>query len=96
MKVIARNNGCDGTNKEGKGLKEGKSYDVIEWSYQDVIGHWVSRTDRFTNPKEPRFFIKVLNERGDEKDYWNDHFLSNVEIRDIKLTSLLEQNGKNS
>ena len=92
MKVIARNNGLilqkwDGTT-ERQGLKEGKVYDVIEWSYQDEPGHWVVRTDNFLNPKESKLFIKVLNEFGRQTNYWNDYFLSSEEIRERKLKEL--------
>lgn len=100
MKVIARNNGPyydTGTvrhpAKERRGLLEGKVYDVIEWSYQDHNirpGHWVNRTDDFINPKEPRFWIKVINEDGVKHTYWNDYFLSSEEVRCIKLEEILE------
>ena len=94
MKVIAKNDGpifqkWDGTT-ERQGLKEGKEYDVIEWAYQDEPGHWVVRTDGFLNPKEPKLFIKVVNEFGRQADYWNDYFLSSEEMREIKLMSLLD------
>ncbi len=92
MKAIARNNGpilekWDGTT-ERRGLKEGKVYDVIEWAYQDEPGHWVVRTDSFANPKQPKFFIKVVNEFGRAADYWNDYFLSSEEMREMKLNDL--------
>ena len=95
MKVIAKNNGpifekWDGT-RERQGLKEGKVYDIIEWAYQDEPGHWVVRTDtdNFLNPKETKFFIKVVNEFGKQADYWNDYFLSSEEMRERKLNRLL-------
>ncbi len=92
MKVIARNNGPLNDLRIREGLIEGKEYDVVRWSYQDhniKPGYWVTRTDDFINPKEPRFFIKVINENGVEHDYWNDYFLSSEEVRDMKLEELL-------
>lgn len=98
MKVVARNNG-PWVNKNGlkdkytlrSGLRRGKVYNVIKWSYQDhniAPGHWVNRTDNFTNPKEARFWIRVINEDGIEHDYWNDYFLSSEEVRELKLEEL--------
>jgi hypothetical protein len=94
MKVIARNNGPWSPDKNGslrKGLIEGKTYDVIKWSYQDhniSPGYWINRTDDFLNPREAKFYIKVINEDGIEHDYWNDYFLSSAEMRDYKLEQL--------
>lgn len=94
MKVIAVNNGplhlnYDGS-KERRGLIKGKEYDVISWSYQKPTGHWVKRTDtdNFVNPEKPSFFIKVINEDGQEHEYWNDYFLSTEEMREIQLNEL--------
>lgn len=91
MKVIARNNGpfyenYDGT-RERIGLKEGKSYDVIEWSKHDGV-KWVSYTSDFVNPKNFCFFIKVINESNIIMRYWNDYFLSSEEVRDFKLNQI--------
>ena len=93
MKVIARNDGpqiINGVHQVGslKALKTGKEYDVIEWSYQDRPGNWINRTDNFINPKDPKFYIKVINEQGRKANYWNDYFLSNEEIRNEKLEKL--------
>lgn len=96
MKVIARTYDFDRLSLIN--LKEGKVYDVI--SYQERIATSYNprfpnvpgtsiRTDDFINPKEPRFFIKVINENGIEHDYWNDYFLSSEEVRDMKLEELL-------
>jgi hypothetical protein len=103
MIVIARNDGpfhvkWDGT-KERKGLREGKEYQVISWSYQDHSiqpGHWVVRTEYFMNPKNPEFFIRVINEDGIEADFWNDYFLSSEEIRDIKLKEVLNEKDRST
>lgn len=97
MIVIARNSGpfyedFKG-NKERRGLIEGKVYDVIQWAYQDHSispGHWVTRTDNFSNPKEAKFFIKVINEDGIAHDYWNDYFLSSEEMRDYRIDNILK------
>lgn len=94
MIVIARNNGpfyedFKG-NKERRGLIEGKAYDVIRWSYQDDSGYWVIKTDNFSNPKEAKFFIKVINEDGIAFDYWNDYFLSSEEMRDYRIDDILK------
>jgi hypothetical protein len=93
MIVIARNNGpiyeIDGS-RERRGLIEGKEYTVIEWSYQDTSGSWIKRKDDFVNPKEPKFFIKVVNEDSITHDYWNDYFLSSKEIRHIKIDKILQ------
>ena len=88
MKVIARNNGPKSQGKHDGSLKEGKEYNVIEWAYQDHPGHWVIKNTDFINPTNPKFFIKVINEFGDEADYWNDYFLSATEIREYKLEKL--------
>lgn len=93
MIVVARNNGLSYDSIERGGLKEGKVYDVIQWSYQDHTispGHWINRNDDFLNPKEPKFFIKVINEYGEESEYWNDYSLSSEEMRDIKIDKILE------
>lgn len=95
MKVIAVNNGTFYFNSNGieerRGLIKDKEYDVISWSYQKPIGHWIIRTDtdNFVNPKKPKFFIKVINEDGQEHDYWNDYFLSTDEMRELKLNEIL-------
>ena len=95
MKVIARNNGpifkkWDGS-EERRGLKKGKIYDVIHWSYQKPLGVWIFETKDFINPREPKFFIKVVNENGNEAVYWNDYFFSGEEIRDVKISKLLNE-----
>ena len=100
MIVVARNNGplCDNYDghKERTGLLEGKEYNVISWAYNN--GRRFTETDidsglkgvgYFANIKEPRFFIKVINEYGIEHDYWNDYFLSSEEFRDMKLNQIL-------
>jgi hypothetical protein len=73
---------------ERRGLIQGKSYQVISYSKQED-GIWYSLTGEFINPKEARFFIKVVNEEGIEADYWNDYFLSTEEMREIKIDKLL-------
>lgn len=93
MKVIARNNGpfyqdFKG-NKERRGLIEGKAYDVVEWSVHNG-GKWVAQSGDFINPKEAKFFIKVINEDGIAHDYWNDYFLSSKEMRDYKIEKILK------
>lgn len=95
MIVIARNNGPFAINSNGgpferKGLKEGKAYEVIQWSYQIPTGAWITKTKDFLNPRDYRFFIRVINEYGIEHDYWNDYFLSSKEIRDIKIDNILK------
>jgi hypothetical protein len=105
MIVVARNNGplydnYDG-HKERSGLLEGREYKVISWSYNksNHNGRIFTETDidsglkgsgYFANIKEPRFFIKVINEDGIEHDYWNDYFLSSEELRDIKIDKILQ------
>lgn len=94
MIVIARNNGplyenWDGS-KERRGLVKGKEYEVIFRTYNQN-GYVFTKTNDFLNIKEPRFFIRVINEDGVEHDYWNDYFLSNDEIRDIKIKKLLNE-----
>lgn len=91
MKVIARNNGPlyknpDGT-RERRGLIEGKTYQVIEWAKHNGVT-WVPQKGDFLIPKEPKYFIKVINEWGQAHDYWNDYFLSAEEMRDLKLNKL--------
>jgi hypothetical protein len=98
MKVIARNNGPYSENYDGsksrKGLIKGKSYDVIEWAYRNQNGHsFIKRTDDFINPKEYKFYIKVINEDGIPHDYWNDYFLSSQELRDAKIDEILLEEG---
>lgn len=91
MIVIARNNGPwynDILGKDRKDLLEGNSYTVIERSYRNNRGHWVVKTGNFINPRESKFFIRVINENGFVNDYWNDYFLSTDEMRDIKLEEL--------
>jgi hypothetical protein len=94
MIVIARNNGpfyekFDGL-KERRGIIENKEYNVISWAYNQN-GEWFIETDDFINIKEPKFYIRIINEDGFEHDYWNDYFLSNEEIRDIKIENLLNE-----
>ena len=94
MIVVARNNGplCDNYegHKERTGLLEGKEYNVISWAYNN--GRRFTETDidsglkgvgYFANIKEPRFFIKVINEYGIEHDYWNDPTLREFKIKMI-------------
>lgn len=91
MKVIARNNGPKLQYRRIDLLIKGKVYDVIRWSYQDhsiMPGYWVNRTDDFINPKDPKFWIRVISEDGIEHDYWNDYFLSSLEMRELKLEEL--------
>ena len=98
MIVIARNNGPIYENWDGsierRGLVKGKEYEVIFWTYSlvpDKNGYVFTETTDFINIKETRFFIRVINEDGVEHDYWNDYFLSNDEIRDIKIKNLLNE-----
>ena len=91
MIVIARNNGpIYKGSEERRGLKEGKYYDVIQWSYQNTLGVWITETKDFINPKEPKFYVKVINEDGISHDYWNDYFLSSKEMRDYKIDNILK------
>ena len=66
MKVIARNNGSYKQdayfNIVREGLIQGKEYTVVKWSYQDnsiALGHWVNRTDNFSNPSKTKFYITI-------------------------------------
>lgn len=90
MKVIARNNGPFvevGNIKIRQGLLQGREYEVIEWSYSKN-SQWVKRTDDFINPREAKFFIKVINAYGQPASFWNNYFLSTEEVRDLKLVEL--------
>lgn len=93
MIVVARNNGpfyedFNG-NRRRSGLIEGKAYDVVEWVVHNDT-KWITQSGDFINPKEPMFFVKVLNEDGILHDYWNDYFLSSKEMRDIKIDNILQ------
>ena len=81
MIVVARNN--------GRGLIEGKVYDVVEWAAHNGI-KWITQSGDFINPKEPIFFVKVINEDGVLYFYRNDYFLSSKEMRDIKIDKILQ------
>jgi hypothetical protein len=98
MIVIARNNGPiyknpDGSSEERRGLIQGKSYQVVEWAKHNG-NNWVKQSSNLVNPKEAKYFIKVINEWGQAHDYWNDYFLSDEEmktlIRDNKLNQILK------
>lgn len=86
MKVIAKSI----ISRPGE-LISGKEYDVIKCLYKDSQSYnfWKG-DDNFFNPDQPSFFIRVINENGEEYDYWNDYFLSTSEIRDIKLSNIIE------
>ena len=78
MIVIARNNGpIYKGSEERRGLKEGKSYNVIQWSYQNPSGVWITETKDFINTKEPKFYVKVINEDGIAHDYGNNYYIKN-------------------
>ena len=92
MIVVARNNGPfyeEFNGNRRRGLIEGKTYDVVEWAAHNGT-KWITQSGDFINPKEPMFFVKVLNEDGILHDYWNDYFLSSKEMRDIKIDNILQ------
>lgn len=89
MILIARNNGPKFEDGERRGLIQGKSYQMVSWRTQEDANSWSDSTGEFINPKEPRFFIKVVNEEGRVADYWNDYFLSTEEMREMKIKELL-------
>ncbi len=40
------------------------------------------------NPKDPKFYVRILDDNNHLHDFWNDYFLSTEEIREINLNKL--------
>jgi len=88
MKLIARTDGPNYNGVIGSGaLTTGKEYESIQIAYP-VNGNWIYENTLNYNPRKPLFYIKVINDKGREADYWNDYFLSTEEMRDNKLKEL--------
>lgn len=91
IKLIARTDGPVYNGVIGSGaLTTGKEYEPIHISYQEEhsLCTWKYEKTLNYNPREPKFYIKVINDKGREADYWNDYFLSTEEMRDLKLNKL--------
>ncbi len=103
MKLIARNEGPR-TQQSVLDiptigcLTPGKEYEAISIRIPNNLYKkevWAKRAGQTIlgelkyNPRDPKFYIKVIDDNGREHDIWNDYFLSTEEIREMNLNKLL-------
>lgn len=88
-KVIAKSEGPK-YNGEWQGcLTIGKEYKVLSVHHYSVESGWI--VERFSfNPKETKFYLEVVDDRGRVHSIWNDHFYPTEEVREKKLNLLLD------
>jgi hypothetical protein len=89
MIVIAKSRG---PNYNGLGiysLTKGKKYKVVPRSFPDMHGTVpVNENETFFMPKKFKFYIDVIADNGRLEAFWNDYFLSTIEIRKLKIKEL--------
>jgi hypothetical protein len=68
-------------------LTIGKAYEILSigWTRETYTGP----IDGSFIPKEPEFFINIIDNKGKGLYTWNDYFFSTEELREIKLKLLL-------
>lgn len=87
--VISRGEGPKNIiSPNDKFLTPYKKYEIISISYQNPIGNWIEEKLLKYNPKESKFYIKIIDDMGNNHDIWNDYFLSTEEMREFLLNKL--------
>lgn len=93
MKVIARNEGPTYNGSTLGCLSPGKEYKVISVEFPNTINerqyHQVYINGELKyNPKECKFYIKVIDDNNRSHYIYNDYFLSTEEVREMNLNKL--------
>lgn len=86
MVVIAINNGPDQNGMGIFHLTKGKEYEVV--SYGIAGKTKLKKNEEIYVPKEFKFYIEVIADDNIVRSFWNDYFLSTLEMSKINRGKL--------
>lgn len=93
MLVIARNDGPHWNGATTGHLTIGKKYNLISYFKHNGINYdeiYIKKNEIIFLPLKTSFYINVISDRGIKETFWNDYFLSTVEMRKQKLKTIYE------
>jgi len=98
MKLIAKSPTFVSEARSAGGyLTPGKEYEVIDIFFpnslykselREVWFSFMNHGELKYNSKDPKFYVRILDDNNHLHDFWNDYFLSTEEIREINLNKL--------